>query len=629
MQDLSKLLNKVTKPSRYTGGEYGDDLKHPGASCHPSKILEGNLRDAEGQCAPQGDVSYISPLTFHLLPFKFCMCFPDLYEVGMSNAGIRIISDIINKTDGAVCDRCFTPYNDFAEVLKQNDMPLYSLSLKKPLAEFDMLGFSLQYELCYTNVLQMLSLAGIPLLAKDRGENYPVIIAGGPCCVNPEPIADFIDLFVIGDGEKAVSDIIRVFKNSKNKKDFLTKIIKYDGMYAPNRFVDALSSTATPSACGVHPSMRGIVKKAHVNDINKYPFPDTMLVSNIEAVHDRAVLEIMRGCGNGCRFCQAGFIYRPVRERDVNELSKCAINLLDNTGFDEISLNSLSTGDYSNLMPLIDSLKNHKRKVKAAFPSLRIDSFTEDFIQITRLSSLTFAIEAGSQRLRNVINKNITDEEIINCVKNAFSKGYFNIKLYFMLGLPTETDGDVLAIIDIVQKIKREYKNQPNKKPLKIGLSVNAFIPKPFTPFSLEKMISKEEFEHKIYLIKNPLKKMGVTVSYSNYGVSSLEAIFARGDRKLCKVLQAAFESGCVLDGWTEIFDRNKWTAAFEKSGVSEEAYLNEIPESAVLPWDFIDMKVSKEFLLNERKKAYAEALTPPCSEKCSGCGIECKKEII
>lgn len=567
LDNLKELLLSVEKPSRYTGGEFGFPKLEESA-------------------------------------FDFCICFPDLYEVGMSNLGIKIVNESI-RARGYCADCCFAPYKDFGAGLKKLNVPLYSLGLKKPLGEFDMLGFSLQFELSYTNVLYMLDLAGIPLLREERkGGNYPLIAVGGPCTVNPEPLADFVDIVFIGDGESVDADVADIYVQCGGAtQEFYERISALDGVYLP--------------------AMPKKVKKALVKDLDGAIFPDRFAVPNCESVHDRAVIEVMRGCYRGCRFCQAGFIYRPVRPRSVETLTEQACSLIKNTGYDEVSMNSLSTGDYPELRRLIKSLKaSLPEGVTLALPSLRVDSFDGDFAQDARKVSLTFAPEAGSQRLRDVINKDVTEEEILKAAESAFDIGYSAVKLYFMLGLPTETDEDIDGIARICALIKGCYRQKPRKKQLRISVSLSTFIPKPFTPFQWERQASDEEIKQKQARLKSSNHMKGVILSTSDLFTSRLEAVLARGDRRLCGVLKLAYENGCIFDGWDKELNREGWKSAFEAAGVSMSDYTGEFDEDGVLPWDFIDIGVTKKFLLSEREKAYSAKVTGSCASSCKGCGL-------
>jgi len=582
-REIERLLARVEKPARYIGGEYNEREPFDGV-------------------------------------FNYCVCFPDVYEVGMSNLGIKIVNEAIMSVPGAYADRCFAPWPDFGTLLKENGLELYALGNKKPLKTFDMLGFSLQYEMSYTNVLYMLDLAGIPLRSADRGAEYPIIQAGGPCACNAEPLADFIDIFIVGDGEESMKALAELKIACPDKAEFLRRAAEeIPGAYVP-ALVDVTYGEDGRIA-SFTPDKK--IKKALCKNLADAVYPDKFLVPNVEAVFDRGVLEVMRGCYRGCRFCQAGFLYRPVRHRDNGKLVETAKSIMCTSGFDELSLNSLSTGDYEGLRELIPALRDCLPGVKLALPSLRLDSFEEDFVQETRKSSLTFAPEAGTQRLRDVINKDVTEEEIMRGVRRAFEQGYTGIKLYFMLGLPTETDEDLHGIRQLVFKIRDVFAARPNRlRSLRISVSVSTFIPKPFTPFQWERQATKEEVEAKIALLRKDLQLKGVTLSWNDYALSEMESVFARGDRRTGKVLEAAYRKGCIFDGWTNLFNAEKWYEAFRETGVDPADYTREWGEDEVLPWDIIDVFVDKEFLLKERKKAYAEAVSGSCQTSCKACGL-------
>ena len=588
MKTIDEILLEVEKPSRYIGGEFGEpDIK---------------LKD-----------------------FNYCICFPDVYEVAMSNLGIRIVNEVINKVDGACADRCYAPWPDFGNRLKENQIPLYSLGLKKPLKEFDMVGFSLQYEMSYTTILYMLDLAGIPLLAKDRGEEYPLIQGGGPCACNPEPLADFFDLFVIGDGEDSMRELAELGLKVKNKKEYLQKASKIKGVYVPSLTYPEYENDKIIEFKGEK------VEKAFCLDLENAVFPHTQAVGNIEAVHDRAVIEVMRGCYRGCRFCQAGFLYRPVRKRSVENLTQTACDLIRNTGYESVSMNSLSTGDYTELKPLLKSLKDSlPENTNVQLPSLRIDSFEEYYAESAKKNSLTFAPEAGTQRLRDVINKDINEEEIERGVNKAFNLGFSAIKLYFMMGLPTEIDEDIDGICKIVDRIREIYSQNPKRlRSLRINVSLSTFIPKPFTPFEWERFITREEVEHKLNIVKNKLFIKGVSVSWNDYDLSLMEAVLARGDRKVGSVVLNAYEKGAIFDSWSEYFKFEYWDKAFKETGVSPGWYTSEFSEEDLLAWDFIDIGITKKFLLKERHKAYRNECSGGCQSGCKGCGLQGRCNLI
>ncbi len=588
MKTLDEILLEVEKPSRYIGGEFG----------------EPDIRFKD---------------------FNFCICFPDVYEVAMSNLGIRIVSEVINKVEGACCDRSFAPWPDFGKKLKENKIDLYSLGLKKPLNEFDMLGFSLQYEMSYTTILYMLDLANIPLLAKDRGDDFPIIQAGGPCACNPEPLADFFDLFVIGDGEDSMKELAELGVKIKNKKQFLKEASKIKGVYVPSITYPVYENEKIKEFNGKK------VEKAFCLDLENAVFPTTQIVGNIEAVHDRAVIEVMRGCYRGCRFCQAGFIYRPVRKRSVDKLTKTACDLILNTGFETVSINSLSTGDYPDLKLLLSNLKeNLKENTSVALPSLRLDSFEEYYAESSKKSSLTFAPEAGTQRLRDVINKDITEKEIEEGVLKAFNLNFSAIKLYFMMGLPTENDEDIEGICKIVEKIREIYSQNPKRlRGLRINVSLSTFIPKPFTPFQWEGFVSKEDVERKLDILKKRLFIKGVSLKWNDYELSEMEAVLARGDRNVGKVILSAYKNGAIFDSWNEYFKIDVWNKAFLENGIDKKAYTREFSEDEILCWDFIDMGITKRFLLKEKHEAYNNKCSGGCQTGCKGCGLQGRCDLV
>ncbi len=571
---------------------------------------------------------------------RFAMCFPDVYEIGMSHLGIQILYDMFNRREDTWCERVYSPWTDLHAIMKEQKLPLFALESQDPIKGFDFLGITLQYEMCYTNVLQILDLSQIPLYAKDRTEEDPIVIGGGPCTYNPEPIADFFDLFYIGEGETAYHGLLDTYRlcreNGKSREEFLCAAAKLPGIYAP-RFYEAAYNEDGTLAC-FEPVMDGIpktVQKELVMDVTNTYYPEKPVVPFIKVIQDRVVLEIQRGCIRGCRFCQAGMIYRPVRERDIDALKKYAVSMLKNTGHEEISLSSLSSSDYSHLEELVDFLMEQAKhqKLNIELPSLRIDAFSLDVmskVQDVRKSSLTFAPEAGSQRLRDVINKGLTEEMILEGAKQAFLGGWTRVKLYFMLGLPTETEEDMRGIAELSDQIARLYydlipKEERNGK-VQIVASTSFFIPKPFTPFQWAPMSDKKGFLDKARIVndamKQQLNRKSIKYNWHEAEVSMLEGVFARGDRRLSQVLVSAYEKGCLFDSWSETFHEEPWLNAFEECGIAIDFYTTrERDLTELLPWDFIDVGVTKEFLMREWKQALAQKVTPNCRMQCMGCG--------
>ena len=601
---FEKLLLTVQKPGRYSGGE-----------------INSVIKDKE-----KVDV-------------RFAFCFPDTYEIGMSHLGMKILYSQFNSREDIWCERVFAPWTDFEEVMRENDIPLFALESRDAIKDFDIIGFTMQYEMSYTNVLNMLDLAGLPLKSKDRHGLSPLVVAGGPCVCNPEPIADFIDLFFLGEGEEVDLEVIDLYKkykkNGGSKEDFLKEAAQIEGVYVPSLYNVDYNADGTIKSVTPIDNAPKTVKKRIIKDMDNVFYPDKFVVPFIEIVHDRAVQEVFRGCIRGCRFCQAGFIYRPVREKSVDTVNRQAKCLCENTGYDEISLSSLSTSDYSGIEPLLNNLlewtdDNH---VSLALPSLRIDNFSDELlekIKHIRKNGLTFAPEAGTQRLRDVINKNVTEEEILSTCKTAFQGGYTAVKLYFMLGLPTETDEDLKGIADLGQKIVNMYYDMPNKpkgKSVNVSISVSTFVPKPFTPFQFEPQITADEIRRRQEYLKSCITTKKISLSYHDSSTSFLEGAFARGDRRLGLVIEEAHKTGCKFDSWTECFDMGKWLTAFEKCGISPEFYANRGNSyEEILAWDHLDYAVSKEFLIRENKLAKGEKTTPNCREKCSACGANCYK---
>jgi len=603
-KQFEKLLLSVQKPGRYSGGE-----------------INSVYKDKE-----KVDV-------------RFAFCFPDTYEIGMSHLGMKILYSLFNQREDIWCERVFTPWLDFSEVMRQNNLPLFALESRDPIKEFDFVGFTLQYEMSYTNLLNMLDLAEIPLRSADRDESYPLVVAGGPCVCNPEPVADFVDIFFLGEGEEVDLELIDLYKEHKKKgfkkEDFLRAAADIEGVYVPSLYDIEYSSTGEISAVKPKDGVKPTVKKRIIADMDKAYYPEKFVVPYIEIVHDRVVQEIFRGCIRGCRFCQAGFIYRPVREKSLDNVNRQAKCLCESTGYDEISLSSLSTSDYTDIEPLLNKMLDwtQPKFVSLALPSLRIDNFSDELlekIKHVRKSGLTFAPEAGTQRLRDVINKNVTEEEIIETCKTAFKGGYTAVKLYFMLGLPTETDEDLKGIAELGQKIVNLYYSLPEKpkgKAVSVSISVSTFVPKPFTPFQFEPQITEAEIRRRQEYLKSQITTRKISLSYHDSSTSFLEGVLARGDRRLSAVIEKAYKNGCVFDSWTECFDLEKWLNAFKECGIDPEFYANRKREyDEINPWDHLDYAVTKEFLINESRTAHEEKTTPNCREKCSGCGANCYK---
>lgn len=592
------LLRKVEKPGRYTGNEYGSTVK---------------------------DLSQVD--------VRFCFCFPDTYEIGMSNLGVKILADAMNRQDYIFCERSYAPWVDYEAELRKSGLPLYALESGDPLGSFDIIGFTLQYELSYTNVANMLDMSFIPMLSADRGEDFPVIIGGGPCTYNPEPVADIFDLFSIGEGEEALLEVCALLRDCKKKgmkkSEFLRLAAAIEGIYVPSLYDVTYNADGTvKSITPMYDDVPATVTKRIIKDLDKVTFPTQFPIPYLETVHDRVTLEVFRGCIRGCRFCQAGIVYRPYREKSVETLNKCAFESIENTGYNEISLSSLSISDYSQIDKLVDTLLDwtEDKKISLSLPSMRIDAFYESLMEkvmSVRKSGLTFAPEAGTQRLRDVINKNITEEEIIKGCRRAFDGGRTAVKLYFMNGLPTETDEDIRGIATLGQTIVDEYfKEKRNGRFLNITISVSCFVPKPFTPFQWQAQDSIEELMRKQQLLRESIKTKKITYNYHTARVSRLEAVFAKGNRKLSAAIVEAVKQGQHFDGWDEFFNYDRWMQVFEKVGIDPAFFANRaIPYEETLPWDHISCGVCKEFLIRESENAKKGITTPDCRTQCSGCG--------
>lgn len=600
-----EILMSIEKPARYIGGEYNSVMK-----------------DKE-----QVDV-------------RFSMCFPDVYEIGMSHLGIQILYDMFNRREDTWCERVYSPWPDLHKVMKEQHIPLFALESQDPLKEFDFLGITLQYEMCYTNILQVLDLAEIPIWSKDREKGDPIVIGGGPCSYNPEPIADFFDIFYIGEGETVYGDLIELYKIYKHsdmtREEFLIKVSQIPGLYVPALYDVTYHEDGTIASFGPkYEEVPKTILKQVVTDMSSAVYPEKPVVSYMKVTQDRVVLEIMRGCIRGCRFCQAGMIYRPTRPKDVNVLKHYAEAMLDNTGQEEITFSSLSSSDYQSLPELTDCLieKMDNNHVNISLPSLRIDAFSLDVmqkIQDIKKNSLTFAPEAGTQRLRNVINKGLTKENILNGSLQAFLGGWNKVKLYFMMGLPTETYDDITGIADLSEEISELYfANIPKEKRdgrVMVSASASYFVPKPFTPFQWAPMITPEEFQKRAYFVKDKFREAknhkSLKFAYHEADITILEGLLARGDRKLCQVIYDVYQSGQLFDAWTEYFDKSNWDNALEKNHIDIGFYTyRDRSVDEILPWDFIDIGVTRKFMEKEWERAQAEVVTPNCRMKCSGCG--------
>ena len=599
-----EILMKIEKPARYIGGEVNSVMKDP-----------------------------------EKVDIRFAMCFPDVYEIGMSHLGIQILYDMFNRREDVWCERVYSPWLDLDRVMREEKIPLFALESQDPVKNFDFLGITIQFEMCYTNILQILDLSGIPLHAADRTEEDPFVIGGGPCTYNPEPLADFFDIFYIGEGETVYDELLDVYKEWKksgeSREQFLRRAAGIEGLYVPMFYDAEYNADGTLKSFRPNdPCAPESVKKQVVTDVTAAPYPLSPVVPFIKATQDRVVLEIQRGCIRGCRFCQAGIPYRPKRERNVERLKEYARAILQSTGHEEISLSSLSSSDYSELKELVLFLIDEFRDkgINISLPSLRIDAFSLDVmsrVQDIRKSSLTFAPEAGSQRMRNVINKGLTEEDILDGAGQAFEGGWTKVKLYFMLGLPTETEEDMKEIARLSDRVARRYYEIPKEQrhgKCQITASSSFFVPKPFTPFQWASMCTAEEYMQKASVVKNEfqeqLNRKSLKYNWHDAQVTVLEGVMARGDRRISRVIEEAYRLGCLFDSWTESFHNDLWMQAFENTGTDIAFYnLRKREKDELFPWDFIDIGVSRKFLYREWERAMAEEVTPNCRVQCSGCG--------
>lgn len=598
-KEVEKLLLKVQKPGRYVGGELNEVIKDK-----------------------------------RKVDVRFAFCFPDTYEVGMSHLGMKILYSLFNSKEYIWCERVFAPWIDMEREMIKNNIPLYALESGDPVSDFDFIGFTLQYELSFTNMLNMLKLANIPIKTSDRNELNNIVVAGGPCVCNPEPIADFVDMFFVGEGEEVDLEVIDIYRRcrseGKTKIEFLELCSHVEGVYVPSLYDVTYNSDGTIKSFLPKGDAPKVIHKRIMKRMDESYYPDNFVVPLVEIVHDRAVQEIFRGCIRGCRFCQAGFIYRPVREKSPDTINAQCRALCENTGYDEVSLSSLSSSDYSQIVPLLEKLTSWSKdeKVSISLPSLRVDGFTDEImnkIKTVRKSGLTFAPEAGSQRMRDVINKNVREDELLATCTTAFEGGWTTVKLYFMIGLPTETFDDVAAIAGLGQAVVDAYyrcDNRPKGKAVRVTVSASSFVPKPFTPFQWEPQDTIPVLHKKQQHIKESITTKKIQFNYHDADTSFLEAVFARGDRKLCKAMELACERGFHFDGWNDCFSLEKWLEIFDECGIDPEFYANRRRSfDEILPWDHIDYGVTKDFYIKECKKAYENTTTPHCRLKCNNCG--------
>ena len=595
---LHRILTRVQKPARYVGGEYNEIIKD------------------------KADVDV-----------RVAFCFPDTYEIGMSNIGMRILYGVMNDMPRVWCERVFAPWGDMEQAMRENAIPLYALESKDPVRCFDLIAFTLGYEMCYSNVLSILELAGVPLLASERSGLENIVFAGGVCAVNPEPLADFIDFFSLGEGEESTVEIVECYRTAKkehwSKARFLKAVSAIEGVYVPSFYEHSYNPDGTIAAITPLEGAPQTVRKRIVQNMDTAYWPEKQIVPSTEIVHDRSNLEVFRGCIRGCRFCQAGFCYRPVRSKSADALYAQAVQSLEESGHSEITMASLSTSDYKYLPELADKLLDYcqPRKINVSLPSLRADNFSRELmlkVQKVRKSGLTFAPEAGTQRLRDAINKNVTEEEVLQTCATAFSGGWNSVKLYFMLGLPTETDEDVVGIAELAHKILHVWRETASnrKRGLTINLATAYFVPKPFTPFQWEAQITPEEYLRRVHLLQSELRSRSIDYRYHESDLSRLEAVMARGDRRLGPVIREAVRLGARLDGWDEYFRYDIWMQAFRTCGVDPDFYTTRgFGKDELLPWQTLSVGVSQDFLWHEREKAYASQTTPDCRTKCGGCG--------